>query len=117
MKTNPLPPLHKKYVCHLPFALASRLEALCEMHPEKTRSQLLNDLLALGLAEVARASVGAASCSVFSPDTQQPVYLLTGPFDEFHGLVHKHHLAMAHELAQDESPVYPAAGYSLGDAE
>lgn len=36
------------------------------------------------------------------PDQRSPVYLLTGPFDEFHGLVRKHHGAMARELGRDE---------------
>lgn len=37
------------------------------------------------------------------PDTRQPVYLPSGPFAEFHGLIHKHHLATERELAQDDA--------------
>jgi len=109
----------KRYSCRLPLALASRLEALCEMHPQKTRTQLLTDLLDLGLAEVERASSGAAAgLAGFQPDTRQPVYLLTGPFSEFHDLIHKHHLAMEHELDKDEPEAsYPMDDYTLGDVE
>lgn len=89
------------------------------MHPQKTRTQLLTDLLDLGLAEVERASSGvAAGLTGFQPDTRQPVYLLTGPFSEFHDLIHKHHLAMEHELDKDEPETsYPMDDYKLGDVE
>lgn len=109
----------KRYSCRLPLELASRLEALCEMHPQKTRSQLMGDLLGLGLAEVERAWSGAAAGPAeFHPDTRQPIYLLTGPFAEFHGLIHKHHLAMEHELAkEDPQASYPVDEYMLGDIE
>lgn len=109
----------KKYACRLPLELASRLEALCEMHPGKTRAQLMRDVLGVGLAEVERAWSGnATGAPGFQPDTRQPIYLLSGPFAEFHGLIHKHHLAMEHELASDEPQVsYPVDDYTLGDVE
>lgn len=109
--------VRKRYSCRLPLALASRLEALCEMHPQKTRAQLMGDLLGLGLTEVERASSGAAAeAAGFHPDTRQPIYLLTGPFAEFHGLIHKHHLAMEQELAKDDpQALYSVDDYTLGD--
>ena len=107
----------KRYTCRLPLELASRLEALCEMHPLKTRTQIMADVLRLGLAEVERARTEAAVAE-FHPDTRQPIYLLTGPFAEFHGLTHKHHLAMEHELAKDDPQTsYPVDDYLLGDEE
>ena len=42
----------KKYSFNLPLSLASRLEALCELHPYKTRTQVIADLIGIGLAEV-----------------------------------------------------------------
>lgn len=109
----------KRYACRLPLELASRLEALCEMHPRKTRTQIMGDLLGLGLAEVERAGSGAAAGPAgFHPDTRQPIYLLTGPFAEFHGLIRKHHLAMEHELAKDDpQAAYPVDEYLLDDVE
>jgi predicted DNA-binding protein len=109
--------VRKRYACRLPLELASRLEALCEMHPKKTRTQLMADLLRLGLAEVERASSApAAAVAGFHPDTRQPIYLLTGPFAEFHGLVHKHHLALDQGLGkEDPQALYPVDDYMLGD--
>ena len=108
----------KRYALRLPLALASRLEALCEMHPHATRSQLITDLLGLGLAQVERRASAEAltSPAPFHADIRQPIYLLTGPFAEFRGLTYKHHLAMERELdADDPQALHAPDDYELGD--
>lgn len=109
----------KRYSCRLPLELAAKLEALYQMYPGKTRTQLIGDLLGLGLAEVERAWSGTSAGQVgFHPDTRQPIYLLTGPFSEFRGLTYKHHLAMERELAKEDlQSSYPVDEYTLGDVE
>ena len=108
----------KRYSCRLPLELAAKLEALYQMHPGKTRTQLIGDLMGLGLAEVERAWSGASvEQARFHPDTRQPIYLLDGPFDEFRGLAHKHHLAMERELDQYPHVSFPVNAYTLGDNE
>ena len=105
----------KKYACRLPLALAARMEALCELHPQKTRSQIMADVLSLGLAAVAQDSTHTEPAG-FRTDTRQAVYLLTGPFAEFRGLTQKHHLAMEQAQAKDEAPARgPANSYGLVD--
>lgn len=106
----------KPYSVRLPSVLAARLEALHEMYPRKSRSELIGDLLGLGLAQVERAWPSANAETVeFHPDSRQPIYLLTGPFAEFRGLAHKHHSAMARELERDEpEPLHPLIDYQLG---
>jgi predicted DNA-binding protein len=109
----------KRYSFRLPLELASRLEALFEMHPQKSHARLMGDLFSLGLAEVERVqSAVAAGLVEFHPDKKQAIYLLTGPFAEFHGLTRKHHLAMEHELSKDDAESLNSVGeYSLGDVE
>lgn len=131
MGTNPNPTIpqaaraggarltRKKYTFRLPLELASRLEALCEMHPSQTRAQLIGDLLGLGLAEVERARSGSGGAQQAQPpDLNQPIYLLTGPFSEFHHLTYKHHLAL--EQAQDKKSAAlapPVDEYRLDESE
>lgn len=99
-------PGQKRYTCQVPLALASRLEALFEMHPQTGRNQVMTDLLALGLAEVARTRAARNGANpAYQPDAQQAIYLLTGPFEAFHGLVQKHHLAL--ESAMNDHPTVP----------
>jgi hypothetical protein len=118
----------KKYTFQLPLDVAAHLEALCEMHADTRRAQVLADVLALGLAQVtqahteahaqAHAATRASQAAEWSaPDTKQAIYLLTGPFAEFHKLVRVHHLALEHEIAGDE-PIPPAVNhYRLVDLE
>lgn len=105
-----MPALHrgqKRYTCQVSLALAAQLEALFEMHPEADPNQLMADLLALGLAQIERTQSERPPAALERmPDTHQPIYLLTGPFDAFHGLVHKHHLAL--ERAQEHNDIPPA---------
>lgn len=109
----------KRYSIRLPLHLASRVEALCEMYPEKTRTDLLADLLGMGLARLERAWPRAMpSATRLQPENRRPIYLLSGPFAEFHGLTHKHHTAMARELARDEpEPMRSLEEFHLGDLE
>ena len=114
----------KKYTFQLPLEVAARLEALCEMHADTRRAQVLADVLALGLAQVTQAhneshneARPGQAAEVSAPDTKQAIYLLTGPFVEFHKLVRMHHLALEHEQSGDE-PIPPAVNnYRLVDLE
>ena len=125
----------KKYTFQLPLDVAAQQEALCEMHADTRRAQVLADVLALGLAQVTQAHAkahaqahsqaahqtpGAGAVPAVegsAPDTKQAIYLLTGPFAEFHKLVRVHHLALEHEIAGDE-PIPPAVNnYRLVDLE
>ncbi len=101
----------------LPAGLASRLDALCQRHPEKTRSQIVNQLLNLALAEHDRKG-SMANAPVVQTATPASVYLPTGPFAEFHGLGFKHHLATERELDKMDQEASPPAGErKLGDTE
>jgi hypothetical protein len=63
-------------------------------------------------------SLGPLDAATFHPDSRQPIYLPSGPFAEFRGLVPKHHLALERELAGDEpEPPYPLDDYQLGMAD
>ncbi len=107
------------YRLSLPLALAARLAALGELHPQKSQEALLTDLVALGLEAVERQWPGRPEqSSDFHPDARLPVYLVTGPFAAFHGLTHKHHLAMERALAQEDPQAKgPQSDYALGDTD
>ena len=121
-KTTPKLPA-KRYACQLPLELASRLEALFDMHPQTPRSRVMADLLRLGLAEVQRTHAGQDPGADLAPmpvqpDPEQPIYLLTGPFAAFHKLSYQHHLALERAHAKDESPRPQGdAGYQIGCAD
>lgn len=67
--------------------------------------------------ERATPAVGAGLAGL-PPHTRQPIYLLSGPFAEFHGLLRKHHLAMERALSEDDAPpLQTTEPYDLGDTE
>ena len=111
----------KNYSVKLSNALAAKLEAVCEMHPHKKPAQVLADLLALALAEIERRADEHTEGGTLEmqADPSQAVYLLGGPFAEFHGLVRKHHHALAQRVDEDEDIPAPVAAqaYQLGNPE
>jgi hypothetical protein len=117
IRSDPDAPEGKRYTCLLPLDLAARLEALFEMHPQTPRSKVIADLLHLGVAEVERTHAGEELAYPFAPrDNWQPIYLLSGPFAEFHKLSYKHHLALERaQNKEDSSEPNTNAGYQLGD--
>lgn len=107
-------PSQKRYTCQVTLALAARLEALFELHPQAERSTVLADLLTLGLAQVeSKRSARNPAGPEFQPDALQPIYLLTGPFEAFHGLVQKHHLALESALNDNNAPQTNSLNYRL----
>jgi hypothetical protein len=108
-QSEPRRPSDQRISLRLPLPLAARLAALCELHPDRPRAKILVDLLNLGLAEVERASPPPAGQTAAVPRAgPPPVYLLGGPFPEFHHLLVKHHRRLERELAA-EDPEIPAA--------
>lgn len=101
----------------LPLPLAARLAAWCELHPQRSRSDIVAGLLEAGLTQAERAWAQAgASMAVAPADASAALYLPTGPFAEFHGLVQKHHLRLEHELDHDEAAApSPTVDYLLSE--
>jgi hypothetical protein len=111
----------KNYSVKLTNALAAKLEAVCEMHPHKKPAQVLADLLTLALTEIERRADEHTEGGTleFHTDPSQSVYLLGGPFAEFHGLVRKHRHALSQRVDEDEDTLAPvvARAYQLGNSE
>ena len=103
----------------LPIGLAARLAALCEMHKQKSRTEILTDLLTFALSQVEKAAPPRSGLDQAAlQSAQTPVYLLSGPFFEFHHLVVKHHRRMERELTGEdlELPAVPDP-YDLNEDE
>lgn len=104
-------------VLRLPLPLAARLAAWCELHPQRSRNEVVAELLEVALAQAEQAwSMRGTSAVGVAPDPAQPIYLPTGPFAGFRELVRKHHLRLEHEIDRDE-PASPGLliDYPLGD--
>jgi hypothetical protein len=76
---------------HLPVDDAARLAALADMFPGRAPEQLISELLAVALQEVAAAMPYVAGQRVISTDEQgDPVYEDVGPTPRFMALTSRH---------------------------
>jgi hypothetical protein len=106
----------KTHWLELPAEIASRLDALCQRHPDKTRSQVVDQLLNWALAEQERGgAIDMAPAPAVPAAAVATVYLPTGPFAEFHGLEFKHHLATERERDPLDPQKTPPAGPCIPD--
>lgn len=99
----------KQYSFRLPVHVAAKIEALCEMFPTKTRTQIVGDLLASALEEVERGFPFVAGEHYGrDPDTGEELYEDVGKGARFRGLTNKHYVAMEKDLGnEDPSLLYP----------
>jgi hypothetical protein len=85
----------RSWSVHLPVEDAARLEALAELFPGRTPEQLVTELLAVALREVAAAMPYVAGERVISTDEQgDPVYEDVGPTPRFMELTRRHRRAL-----------------------
>ena len=96
----------KQYTVRLPIRVAAQLAALSEMYPRKTKTELIGDLLATALDQLAgdlpRTNVGAAP-QFTTPDGEE-VWNQTGPGVRFEELFKKYLAAFE---AEDGHPDHP----------
>jgi hypothetical protein len=91
------------YAVRLPVDDAARLAALADMFPGRGHEQLITELLAVALKEVAAAMPYVAGQRVISTDEQgDPVYEDVGPTPRFMALAREHRRRL-------ESAAAPAA--------
>lgn len=101
----------------LPLAMAAQLAALQDLHKGKSAHQIVIDLISLGLDQIEAVARRSPKLSETMQDAGQiAVYLLNGPFAEFHHLVVKHHRRMEREAAGDDmEPGAARDPYDLND--
>jgi hypothetical protein len=92
----------RTYAVRLPLDDAAQLAALADMFPGRAPEQLISELLAVALKELAAAMPYVAGKRVISTDEQgDPVYEDVGPTPRFLELarMHRRSLAVAAERA------------------
>ena len=87
----------------LPVHVAAKLAALGEMYPQKTKTQIVGDLLAAALAEVEKG-LPAFPGKFFDKDEDgEEMFEAAGPAQNFRTLTDKHYVELEKELG-NESP-------------
>lgn len=101
----------KQYTIRLPIPVAAQISALCDLYPNKNRTELIGDLLASALDVVKDALPYTEGKEIMGhEDDGKPVYKIHGPQAEFNRLTRKYTAELEAELTQGEAvaPAKPA---------
>lgn len=86
----------------LPVHVAAKLAALSDMYPQKTKTQLVADLLTAALAEM-ESALPSYPGERF-PDAEEdgePLYVAEGPAGQFRSLTNKYYIELEKELGNE----------------
>jgi hypothetical protein len=81
----------KQWSIRLPIHVAAKINALCEMYPRKTKTEIIGDLLATALDQLSGAlhDDGGELLGIH-PDTHEKIYAPSGAYIHFDKLTQKH---------------------------
>jgi hypothetical protein len=91
----------------LPVHVAAKLAALSEMYPQKTKTQMVGDLLSAALADL-ESGLPSFPGKHFTDDEEDgPLYEMAGPAARFRTLTNKHYIELEKELGNETpTPFY-----------
>lgn len=95
----------KQFSFRLPVHVAAKLSALVEMYPQKTRTELVGDLLATALDEVVKGMpLIQGKFYDHDPDTGDELYEDVGPAPRFWKLADKYYKELEREMGIENPP-------------
>ena len=94
----------KQYSFRLPVHVAAKLGALCEMYPQRTRTEIVGDLLASAIDDLAR-NLPAEKGKYISRDNETglDVYVARGPAADFRQIANRHFRDLETELGNEKT--------------
>jgi hypothetical protein len=107
----------KQFSFRLPVHVAAKIAALCEMFPQKSRTQIIADLLTSALDELEQTLPMKAGCPISEEDEEnermaaeynneryEPLFYMAGPRAIFRSLANKNYVELEAELG-NEKPI------------
>lgn len=94
----------KQFTIRLPLHVAAKISALCDMYPNKNRTEITGDLLATGLESI-EAAFPIVPGKVYGsdPDTNEEFFDDVGPGKKYRALTSKYLKALELELERGKS--------------
>ena len=98
----------KQFSFRLPVHVAAKLSALCETFPQKTRTQIVGDLLATALEDFERSFPSFKGEYVGTdPISGERIFKDVGPSLRYQNLVNRHYKELEAELGtENPQPLY-----------
>lgn len=92
----------KQYSFRLPVHVAAKLAAICEMYPQKTRTQIVADLLTAALEEFPKSFPSVVGRYFGKDDEGRPMYEDAGQSEQYRELTNKHFKELETELGNTD---------------
>lgn len=97
---------NKQYSFRLPVHVAAKISALSEMYPQKTRTEIVGDLLAAALEDLADGMPFVKGKFLFQDHaTGEDVYEDIGPASKFWKLSNKYYQELEQEMGNPNPPL------------
>ncbi|RLL52307.1 hypothetical protein D8Y20_07275 [Mariprofundus sp. EBB-1] len=107
----------KQLSVRMPVHVAARVNALCDMHPNKTKTEIIGDLLSMALREIESAfPEHKGQQEGITPDGE-PYYEDIGPHRLYERYANKHYATLEKELGNDNPRDLVTRRVVIGDSE
>lgn len=103
----------KQFSFRFPIHIAAKIDALCEMYPQKNRTQIVADLLTAALDDLEKSlpeAMGEKVDQRWNDEIARQVgkegeqlYYLGGAKGRFHAIANRHYLALEKEMGNDSA--------------
>ena len=95
---------NKQYSFRLPVHVAAKISALCEMYPNKTRTEIVGDLLSTAIAELVEALPSRNGDLITILANGEEIYADAGPRADFWKIADKHYQLLEKEMGNENPP-------------
>lgn len=93
----------KQLSFRLPVHVAAKISALCDLYPNKTRTEIVGDLLSAALLDIEKAIPSYEGQVLLTTDAGEVIYEEIGPIKTFRDSADRYHKELERELG-NESP-------------
>jgi hypothetical protein len=94
----------KQYSFRLPVHVAAKLAALCDMYPQKSRTEIVGDLLSTAIEDLIKGMPSIDGKLVHEDEEGKKYYEDIGPRIRFWSLADKHYKSIEREMGNKNPP-------------
>jgi len=95
----------KQYSYRHPVHVAAKIAALCDMYPQKSRTEIVNDLLSTAIDDLVSGMPSVQGNSLgFDPELEEEIFEEKGPSAQFWKLADKHYKDIEREMGNKNPP-------------
>lgn len=108
----------KQFSFRLPVHVAAKIAALCEMYPNRSRTEIVGDLLASALdaLESGFPAQKGKQCG-FHPDTNEAMFDDVGPRARYRSLTNEHYVELEREVGNAKPSPFFTGDLVMFDSE